>query len=68
MKYLEIKPEMTTKELAEIVYGRIVEYQTAEYSSIARSLKDLERKGLVQRVQVKLRWRLKKEKLKVDAN
>ena len=68
MKYLEIKPEMTTKELAEIVYGRIVEYKTAEYSSIARSLKDLERKGLVKRVQVKLRWRLKKEKLKVDAN
>ncbi|MCW3982894.1 MAG: hypothetical protein NWE96_02745 [Candidatus Bathyarchaeota archaeon] len=59
MKYLEIKPEMTTKELAETIFGRIVEYQSHEYSSVSRSLRSLERRGLVKRVQVQLRWRLK---------
>jgi predicted transcriptional regulator len=50
---------MTTKELAEMVFGKPVEYKTNEYSSINRSLRSLERQGYVQRVQVKLRWRLK---------
>ena len=62
LKYLEIKPQMTTKEIAEMVFGKLVEYKTKEYSSISRSLKSLERKGLVQRVQIKLRWRLKSQK------
>ena len=59
MEFLEIKTDMTTKELAELVFGKPVEYKTKEYSSISRSLQSLERKGLIQRVQVKLRWRLK---------
>jgi len=59
LKFLEVKPEMTTKELAEMVFGKPVEYKTKEYSSIGRSLKSLERQGLIQRVQVQLRWRLK---------
>jgi len=59
LKFLEVKPEMTTKEIAEMVFGKPVEYKTKEYSSISRSLKSLERQGLVQRVQVKLRWKLK---------
>lgn len=59
LKFLEVKPEMTTKEIAEMVFGKLVEYKTKEYSSISRSLKSLERQGLVQRVQVKLKWRLK---------
>jgi DNA-binding MarR family transcriptional regulator len=59
LKYLELKPEMTTKELAEIIFGRVLEYKSKEYSSVARSLKSLEGQKLVQRVQVKLRWRLK---------
>ncbi len=58
LKLLEVKPEMTTKELAEMVFGKPVEYKSKEYSSIHRSLRSLERKGLVQRVQVQLRWRL----------
>lgn len=61
LEYLEIKPEMTTKEIAEIVLGRIVEYRSKEYSSISRSLRSLEHLGLVSRVQVQLRWRLKKD-------
>jgi DNA-binding MarR family transcriptional regulator len=59
LEFLEIKPDMTTKELAELVFGKPVEYRTKEYSSISRSLQSLERKGLIQRVQVKLRWRRK---------
>jgi hypothetical protein len=47
---------MTTKELAEMIFGKVLEYKTKEYSSVARSLKSLERQKLVRRVQVKLRW------------
>jgi DNA-binding MarR family transcriptional regulator len=59
LKFLEVKPEMTTKELAEMVFGKPVEYKTREYSSVSRSLHSLERRGLVKRVQIQLRWRLK---------
>jgi DNA-binding MarR family transcriptional regulator len=59
LKFLEVKPEMTTKELAEMVFGKPAEYKTKEYSSISRSLHTVERQGLVQRVQVQLRWKLK---------
>ena len=59
LEFLEMKPDMTTKELAELVFGKPVEYRTKEYSSISRSLQSLEKKGLIQRVQVKLRWRRK---------
>jgi predicted transcriptional regulator len=50
---------MTTKEIAEMVYGRLVESKTKEYSSVNRSLRSLEKNGLVQRVYVQLRWRRK---------
>jgi DNA-binding MarR family transcriptional regulator len=59
LEILEIKPDMTTKEIAEIVFGKIVEYKTKEYSSTLRSLASLERQGLIDRVQVQLRWRRK---------
>ncbi len=59
LEILEIKPDMTTKEIAEIVFGKLVEYKTKEYSSTMRSLASLERKGLIERVQVQLRWRRK---------
>ena len=59
LKFLAVKPEMTTREIAELVYGRPVEYKTKEYSSISRSLNTLEKKGLLKKVQVQLRWRLK---------
>jgi predicted transcriptional regulator len=62
LELLEIKTEMTTKELAEMVFGKPVEYKTKEYSSISRSLNILEKKGLVKKVQVQLRWRLKTKK------
>ena len=60
LEILNIKPDMTTKEIAEMVFGKLIEYKTKEYSSIHRSLISLERQGLLKRVQVKLIWRLKK--------
>ena len=42
LKFLEVKPEMTTKELAEMIFSKPVEYKTKEYSSIYRSLLSLE--------------------------
>lgn len=57
LEILDIKPDMTTKEVAEMVFGKIVEYKTKEYASAHRSLISLERKELVRRVHVQLRWR-----------
>ncbi len=59
LEILEIKPEMTAREIAEIVFGKLADYKTKEYNSIHRSLMSLERNGLVQRVHVQLRWRRK---------
>jgi DNA-binding MarR family transcriptional regulator len=59
LEILEVKPEMTTKEIAEVIFGKLVDYKTKEYNSIHRSIISLEQKGLVQRVHVQLRWRRK---------
>ena len=65
LEILEIKPEMTTKEIAEMVFGRLVEYKTKEYSSIMRSLASLERQGLIERIHVQLRWRRRTPKQRI---
>jgi DNA-binding MarR family transcriptional regulator len=59
LEILQVKPEMTTREIAEMVFGRLVECKTKEYSSINRSLRSLEKQGLIQRVFVQLKWRRK---------
>ena len=64
---LEIKPDMTTKEIAEMIFGRIVEYKSKEYASIYRSLVSIEKQGFIQRVQVQLRWRKSEQKLQPKA-
>jgi len=61
---LEIKPDMTTKEIAEMIFGRIVEYKSKEYASVYRSLISIEKQGFIQRVQVQLRWRKSDKMLK----
>ena len=66
LEILEIKPEMTTKEIAEVVFGKLVKYKAKEYNSIHRSLASLERKGLVQRVHVQLRWRRKVQAVEIE--
>jgi len=62
LELLQIKPDMTTKEIAELIQGRIVPYKSKEYASVHRSLISLERQGSIQRVHVQLRWRLTTEK------
>jgi len=57
LEILKIKPDMTTKEIAEMIFGRIVEYKSKEYASVHRSLFSLEKQGYIKRVQVQLRWR-----------
>ena len=57
LEMLNIKPDMTTKEIAEMVFGKIVEYKSKEYASVHRSLISLEKQGYIKRVQVQLRWR-----------
>ena len=53
---LEIKPDMTTKEIAEMIFGKIVEYRSKEYASVHRSLISLEKQGSIKRVQIQLHW------------
>ena len=62
MELLQIKPDMTTKEIADLIFGRIVSYRSKEFASAHRSLLSLERQGCIQRVHVQLRWRLATEK------
>jgi DNA-binding MarR family transcriptional regulator len=57
LELLEIKPDMTTKEIAEMIFGKIVEYKSKEYASGHRSLVSLEKQGYIKRVQIQLRWR-----------
>ena len=57
LELLNIKPDMTTKEIAEMIFGKIVEYKSQEYASVHRSLISLEKQGYIKRVQIQLRWR-----------
>jgi len=68
LEILEVKPEMTTKEIAEMIFGRLVECRTKEYSSINRSLRSLEKDGLLQRFFVQLRWRRTTKGAKVGSD
>jgi hypothetical protein len=61
---LEIKPDMTTKEIAEMIFGRIVEYKSKEYASVYRSLVSIEKQGYIKRVQIQLRWQKTEPNLK----
>lgn len=63
---LDIKPDMTTKEIAEMIFGKIVEYKSKEYASVYRSLISLEKQGCIRRVQVQLRWKRAPQKEKSE--
>ena len=65
VELLDIKPDMTTKEIAEMIFGKLVEYKSQEFASVYRSLISLERQGYVQRLQVQLRWRRSVESSKL---
>jgi len=49
--------ELTAKDLAEIIWARDIRYKTAEYSSVHRSLRALQGRGLVEKVGGQVRWR-----------
>ena len=49
--------ELTLKDIAEILWARDIRYQTPEYSSVHRSLANLHKKGVVQKVGGQLKWR-----------
>ncbi len=59
---LVIKPDMTTKEIAEMIFGKIVEYKSKEYASVHRSLISMEKQDSIKRVQVQLQWHENKHK------
>jgi hypothetical protein len=56
LELLDIKPDMTTKEIAEMLFGRIVQYKSKEYASIHRSLISLEKRKRIKRIQIQLCW------------
>jgi len=66
LEMLDIKPDMTTKEIAEMIFGKIVEYKSKEYASVYRSLISLEKQGRTRRVQVQLRWKRAPQKEKSE--
>jgi DNA-binding MarR family transcriptional regulator len=60
LELLSYKPEMNTKEIAELLFLKSIKYKSKEFSSVHRSLTSLEKQNCIQRVQVQLRWRLAK--------
>ncbi len=58
LELLSIKPEMNTKEIAEMLFTKTVKYKSKEYASVHRSLISLEKQNCIRRVQVQLHWRL----------
>jgi hypothetical protein len=56
LELLDIKPDMTTKEIAEMIFGKIIQYKSKEYASVHRSLISLEKQKRIKRIQVQLRW------------
>jgi DNA-binding MarR family transcriptional regulator len=66
LEMLEIKPDMTTKEIAEMIFGKIVKYKSKEYASVHRSLISLEKQGSIKRVQVQLHWQRTNQSIDVQ--
>lgn len=66
LEMLNIKSDMTTKEITEMLFGRVVEYKSKEFASVYRSLNSLERQSYIQRVQVQLRWRVSESNSKTS--
>ncbi len=57
LKILEQYPELTAKDIADIIWARDIRYQTAEYTSVHRSLRTLYKKGLVDKVGGQIMWK-----------
>jgi hypothetical protein len=46
LEILDVKPEMTTKEIAEMIYGRICRMQDKKSTLVSRNLRSLKSKAL----------------------
>jgi predicted transcriptional regulator len=57
MEILDKYEELTAKDVAEILWARDIGYKTPQYTSVHRSLTTLYKKGLVEKVGGKLKWR-----------
>lgn len=57
LEILEKYRELTAKDIAEILWARDIRYQTAQFSSVHRSLRVLYERGLVERVGGPIKWR-----------
>jgi len=55
---LTLHSESTVKQVAETIFNKSVEYQTKEYNTIHRSIRSLEKRGLVERVGGQLKFRI----------
>lgn len=56
LEILEKYRELTAKDIAEILWARDIRYQTAQFSSVHRSLRVLYERGLVERVGGPIKW------------
>jgi len=59
LEILKQQPILNTKSIAELVFLKVIKHRSKEYSSTHRSLRSLEKKGLVERVHG---WQLRKVK------
>jgi hypothetical protein len=67
VELLSFNPEMSTKEIAELLFLKPIKYKSKEYSSVHRSLISLEKQNCIHRLQAQLRWRLVSVQLKATA-
>lgn len=54
---LQMYPDLTARDIAEILWARNIRCKTAEYSSVHRSLRSLYKKGLVKKMGGQVKWR-----------
>ena len=57
LNLLDKQPDLTAKEIAEKLWNKPVQYRTKEYTTTHRSLRLLEKRGLVKKTGGQFRWR-----------
>ncbi|MGD0027484.1 MAG: hypothetical protein ABSC91_00920 [Candidatus Bathyarchaeia archaeon] len=61
MEVLEKYELLTVKDIAEILWARDISYRSPQYSSVHRSLTTLQKRGLVEKVGGRVKWRKTKD-------
>jgi predicted transcriptional regulator len=57
LEVLEKYGELTVRDIAEILWARDISYRSPHYSSVHRSLMNLQKKGLTEKVGGRVKWR-----------